>query len=76
MLINSTNKEIKLFLVLLFCLSFLISCSNTAQESQKQTQILMDYALYYFPLPSDSEIQMDDTLILDSVVMWASNFNV
>ena len=71
MLINSTNKKIKLFLVLLFCSSFLISCSNTAQESQKQTQILMDYALYDFPLPPDSEIQMDNTVILGSGDMWA-----
>jgi hypothetical protein len=71
MLINSTNNKIKLFLVLLFCLSFVTSFSNTAKESKKQTQILMDYALYDFPLPSDSEIQMDNTVILGSGDMWA-----
>lgn len=50
---------------------FLMSCSNIAQESQRQTQILIDYALYDFPLPADSEIQMNNTVILGSGDMWA-----
>lgn len=59
------------FLSAIFITILLSSCSDTAQESQKQTQILMDYALYDFPLPSDSEIQMDNTVILGSGDMWA-----
>ena len=56
---------------LIFITIFLASCSNTAQESQQQTQILMEFALYDFPLPADSEIQMDNTVILGSGDMWA-----
>ena len=71
MLNNSITQKIKLFFVVLFSLSFLISCSNIAEKSQNQTQILIDYALYDFPLPEDSEIQMDNTVILGSGDMWA-----
>ena len=31
----------------------------------------IDYALYDFPLPEDSEIQMDNTVILGSGDLWA-----
>ncbi len=68
---NSITQKIKLFFVVLFSLSFLISCSNIAEKSQNQTQILIDYALYDFPLPEDSEIQMDNTVILGSGDLWA-----
>ena len=71
MLNNSISQKIKLFFVLLFSLSFSISCSNIAEKSQNQTQILIEYALYDFPLPSDSEIQMDNTVILGSGDLWA-----
>ena len=71
MLNNSITQKIKLFFVVLFSLSFLISCSNIAEKSQNQTQILIEYALYDFPLPSDSEIQMDNTVILGSGDLWA-----
>ncbi|MDC0197994.1 hypothetical protein OAK13_04160 [Candidatus Thioglobus sp.] len=68
---NSIVQKSKLFFVLLFSLGFLISCSNIAEKSQNQTQILIEYALYDFPLPSDSEIQMDNTVILGSGDLWA-----
>lgn len=55
----------------MFSMTFLVSCSNTIQESQNQTQILIEYALYDFPLPEDSEIQMDNTVILGTGDMWA-----
>ena len=71
MLKNSITQKIKLFFVVLFSISFLISCSNIAEKSQNQTQILIDYALYDFPLPEDSEIQMDNTVILGSGDLWA-----
>jgi hypothetical protein len=71
MLNNSITQKIKLFFVLLFSFFFLISCSNIAEKSQNQTQILIEYALYDFPLPSDSEIQMDNTVILGSGDLWA-----
>ena len=71
MLNNSITQKIKLFFVVLLSLSFLISCSNIAEKSQNQTQILIEYALYDFPLPSDSEIQMDNTVILGSGDLWA-----
>ena len=71
MLNNSITQKIKLFFVVLFSLFFLISCSNIAEKSQNQTQILIEYALYDFPLPSDSEIQMDNTVILGSGDLWA-----
>ena len=71
MLNNSITQKIKLFFVLLFSLLFLISCSNIAEKSQNQTQILIEYALYDFPLPADAEIQMDNTVILGSGDLWA-----
>ena len=71
MLNNSITQKNKLFFVVLFSLSFLISCSNIAEKSQSQTQILIEYALYDFPLPEDSEIQMDNTVILGSGDLWA-----
>ena len=71
MLKNSITQKIKLFFVVLFSISFLISCSNIAEKSQNQTQILIEYALYDFPLPEDSEIQMDTTVILGSGDLWA-----
>ena len=71
MLKNSITQKIKLFFVVLFSISFLISCSNIAEKSQNQTQILIEYALYDFPLPEDAEIQMDSTVILGSGDLWA-----
>ena len=71
MLKNSITQKIKIFFVVLFSISFLISCSNIAEKSQNQTQILIEYALYDFPLPEDSEIQMDNTVILGSGDLWA-----
>ena len=71
MLKNSITQKIKLFFVVLISISFLISCSNIAKKSQNQTQILIEYALYDFPLPDDSEIQMDNTVILGSGDLWA-----
>ena len=71
MLNNSITQKCKLFFVVLFSLAFLISCSNIAEKSQNQTQILIEYALYDFPLPEDSEIQMDNTVILGSGDLWA-----
>ena len=68
---NSVIQKIKLFFVVLFSISLLISCSNIPEKSQNQTQILIEYALYDFPLPSDSEIQMDNTVILGSGDLWA-----
>ena len=74
MLKDCMTQKIKLFFVVLFSLFsllFLISCSNIAEKSQNQTQVLIDYALYDFPLPSDSEVQMDNTVILGSGDLWA-----
>ena len=71
MLKNSITQKIKLFFVVLFSISFLISCSNIAEKSQNQTQILIEYALYDFPLPADAEIQMDNTVILGTGDLWA-----
>ena len=71
MLNNSMTQKIKLFFVLLFSFFFLISCSNIAEKSQNQTQILIEYALYDFPLPADAEIQMDNTVILGTGDLWA-----
>ena len=71
MLNNSITQKIKLFFVLLFSFFFLISCSNIAEKSQNQTQILIEYALYDFPLPADAEIQMDNTVILGTGDLWA-----
>ena len=71
MLNNSITQKCKLFFVVLFSLTFLISCSNITEKSQNQTQILIEYALYDFPLPSDAEMQMDNTVILGSGDLWA-----
>ena len=71
MLNNIVGKIIKILFVAIFSITFLTSCSNIAKDSQNQTQILIEYALYDFPLPEDSEIQMDNTVILGSGDMWA-----
>ena len=71
MLNNIVGKKIKILFVAIFSITFLTSCSNIAPDSQNQTQILIEYALYDFPLPEDSEIQMDNTVILGSGDMWA-----
>ena len=68
---NTLIKKIELLFVAILSITFLISCSNVAEKSQNQTQILIEYALYDFPLPSDSEIQMDNTVILGSGDLWA-----
>ena len=68
---NSVIQKIKLFFVILFSISLLFGCSNIPEKSQNQTQILIEYALYDFPLPSDSEVQMDNTVILGSGDLWA-----
>ena len=71
MLNNILIEKIKLFLVFLFSFYFLVGCSNIAEKTQNQSQILIDYALFDFPLPSDSEIQMDSTVIMGSGDLWA-----
>ena len=71
MLNNIVGKIIKILFVAIFSITFLTSCSNIAKDSQNQTQILIEYALYDFPLPEDSEIQMDNTVILGSGDLWA-----
>jgi len=71
MLNNIEGKKIKILFVAIFSFTFLMSCSNIAQDSQNQTQILIEYALYDFPLPEDAEIQMDNTVILGSGDLWA-----
>lgn len=68
---NNKIQKIKLLFVAILSLSFLFGCSNIPEKSQNQTLILIDYALYDFPLPSDSEIQMDNTVILGSGDLWA-----
>ena len=49
---------------------FLTSCSESIEEGKDQTQILIEYALYDFPLPNDSKIQMENTVILGSGSSW------
>ena len=71
MLNNILGKKIKILFVAIFSITFLTSCSNIAKDSQNQTQILIEYALYDFPLPEDAEIQMDSTVILGSGDLWA-----
>ena len=71
MLNNIVGKILKILFIAIFSISFLTSCSNIAKDSQNQTQILIEYALYEFPLPEDSEIQMDNTVILGSGDLWA-----
>ena len=68
---NTLIKKIELLFLAIFAITLLISCSNVAKKSQNQTQILIEYALYDFPLPSDAEIQMDNTVILGSGDLWA-----
>ena len=71
MLNNNVGKQIKILFFAIFSITFLTSCSDIAKDSQNQTQILIEYALYDFPLPEDSEIQMDNTVILGSGDLWA-----
>ena len=72
MLKNILGNKIKiLFVSVLSITFFLTGCSNIVQDGQNQTQILIEYALYDFPLPADAEIQMDNTVILGIGDLWA-----
>ena len=72
MLKNILGNKIKiLFVSVLGITFFLTGCSNIVQDGQNQTQILIEYALYDFPLPADAEIQMDNTVILGTGDLWA-----
>ena len=71
MLNHIVGKKIKILFVVIFSIAFLTICSNITQDSKNQTQILIEFALYDFPLPEDAEIQMDNTVILGSGDMWA-----
>ena len=72
MLRNILDNKIKiLFVSVLSITFFLTGCSNIVQDGQNQTQILIEYALYDFPLPADAEIQMDNTVILGTGDLWA-----
>jgi len=74
MLKNILGNKIKiLFVSVLSITFFLTGCSNIVQDDQNQTQtqILIEYALYDFPLPADAEIQMDNTVILGTGDLWA-----
>ena len=73
---NIVGKKIRVLFVAILSITFLTSCSNIAQDSQNQTQILIEYALFDFPLPEDSEIQMDNTVILGSGDLWAGQIVV
>jgi len=72
MLKNILGNKIKiLFVSVLSITFFLTGCSNIVQDGQNQTQILIEYALYDFPLPADAEMQMDNTVILGTGDLWA-----
>ena len=76
MLKNILGNKIKiLFVSVLSITFFLTGCSNIVQDDQNQnqtqTQILIEYALYDFPLPADAGIQMDNTVILGTGDLWA-----
>ena len=72
MLNNIVDNQLKILFVTIFSITFFItSCSNILQDGQNQTQILIEYALYDFPLPEDAEIQMDNTVILGTGDLWA-----
>jgi hypothetical protein len=71
MLNHIVSNKIKILFVVIFSIPFLTSCSNITQDSKNQTQILIEFALYDFPLPEDAEIQMDNTVILGSGDLWA-----
>jgi len=72
MLKNILGNKIKiLFVSVLGITFFLTGCSNIVQDGQNQTQILIEYALYDFPLPADAEMQMDNTVILGTGDLWA-----
>ena len=60
----------KKLIILFLSMSLLNSCSESIEEGKNQTQILIEYALYDFPLPKDSKIQMENTVILGSGESW------
>jgi hypothetical protein len=65
------NFFVKKLVIAVLSATVLVSCSMISEKSQNQTQILIEFALYDFPLPKDSEIQMDNTIILGSGDLWA-----
>ncbi len=72
MLKKFVGKQIKVLFIVVFSITFFLTgCSNIVQDGQNQTQILIEYALYDFPLPEDAEIQMDNTVILGTGDLWA-----
>jgi len=63
-------SRLKTIFVCCLGIIFLTSCSENIEEGKNQTQILIEYALYDFPLPNDSKIQMENTVILGSGSAW------
>lgn len=64
-------NRIKIFIVVILNAFLITGCSNVSENSNNQTQILIEYALYDFPLPDDSEIELDNTVIMGSGDLWA-----
>ena len=60
----------RLFLAF-FLIGVLTNCSTYKERSQKDSRLLIEYALYDFPFPSSAEIIEKETVILGSGERWS-----
>ena len=60
------------FLVLFVSLCALVSgCTTSEQRRQEDTRLIVEYALSDFPIPQQSQISEDQTVILGSGNKWS-----
>jgi len=64
-------KYFRIVSLLYFVCSLLIGCTTFDGRYQKQTKLLIEYALYDFPFPSTSKIIEKETVILGSGERWS-----
>lgn len=57
--------------VLCFIIASMTGCTSFEGRYQKETKLLIEYALYDFPFPSTSKILEKETVILGSGERWS-----
>ena len=58
-------------LPVVFIIAILANCSTSSSRIQKDTKLLIEYALYDFPFPPSSQIVEKETVILGSGDRWS-----
>ena len=59
------------FLIICFVVSLSIGCTTLDGSYQKDSKLLIEYALYDFPFPTTAKIIEEETVILGSGERWS-----